>query len=220
MWTGRYAEGMAHLRQALAATAGDRALAATALTNLGMLAHLLHRDDEAVGLLRRALAIEHDNQRTVALGWNNLGLTDGRLGQRDAAIEHHRTALRLARQSGSRSAERGILLGLGESSLRLGLPAREPFQQALELARAGRFRMQEALALDGLAHATGDPTYWRQALTIFAELGVQQAELVHRHLAEPGWRLLRPVPGDTAAGCRPTPVGQRAGLLRCPIVRP
>jgi tetratricopeptide (TPR) repeat protein len=151
-----------------------------------MLAHLLHRDVEAAGYLRQALAIDHDGPRIRALGWNNLGLAEGRLGLREAALEHHRRALALARQIGSPTAERAILLGLGETSLRLGLPAVQPFRQARELARTGRFRIQEALALDGLAHATGDPAFWHQALTIFAELGVAQADLVRKHLDHPG----------------------------------
>jgi DNA-binding SARP family transcriptional activator/tetratricopeptide (TPR) repeat protein len=202
MWTGRFAEGMEHLRCVLAGTTGDRQLEATALTNLGMLAHQLHRDAEAAGYLRRALAIDHDNLRTVALAWNNLALTEGRLGQREAAIDHHRAALKLARQIGSRSAERGILLGLGETSLRLGLPAREPFAEALDLARAGRFGMQEGLALDGLAHATGETRYWHEALGIFTDLGVDQANLVRHHLEEPGFPwcdLCRAAPRQGAA---------------------
>jgi DNA-binding SARP family transcriptional activator/tetratricopeptide (TPR) repeat protein len=186
MWTDRLVEGMEHFRQCLLSNVDDRHLEATALTNLGMLAHLLHRDVEAAGYLHRALAIEHSSTRTTALGWNNLGLTEGRLGHRHTALQYHRKALALARRIGSLSAQRGILLGLGETSLRLGLPAWDPFRQALQLARAGRFRMQEALALDGLAHTTGDPTYWQEALAILTELGVGRAELVRRHLDNPG----------------------------------
>jgi tetratricopeptide (TPR) repeat protein len=153
---------------------------------MGMLAHLLHRDVEAAGYLRRALAITHDNPRTTALGLNNLGLAEGRLGHRDAALDHHRRALALARQAGSSAAERAVLLGLGETSLRLGLPAEAPFRRARDLARRGRFRMQEALALDGLAHATGERGAWYEALAIFTDLGVAQAGLVRAHLDSPG----------------------------------
>jgi DNA-binding SARP family transcriptional activator/tetratricopeptide (TPR) repeat protein len=188
MWTGRLSEGMEHFRGVLAGEPADRHLVAAALTSLGMVAHLLHRDVEAAGYLRRALAIEHGQSRTTALGWNNLALTEGRLDRAGAAMEHHRHALAVARRAGSTSAERAILLGLGETSLRLGKPAAEAFRQALALAREGRFRMQEALALDGLAHATGDRAYWHAALAILTDLGVPQADLVRRHLAEPGHR--------------------------------
>jgi tetratricopeptide (TPR) repeat protein len=186
MWTGRLDEGLDHFQRSLATETDDPQLRATALTSMGMLAHLLHRDIEAAGYLRRALEITHDNPRTTALGLNNLGLTEGRLGQRDAALDHHRRALALARQAGSTAAERAVLLGLGETSLRLGLPAEIPFRQARDLARRGRFRMQEALALDGLAHATGDRRAWREALAIFTDLGVERAALVRAHLDNPG----------------------------------
>jgi tetratricopeptide (TPR) repeat protein len=186
MWTDRPADGIEHFQRALARNGDDPGFRATALTNQGMLAHQLHRDAEAAMYLREALAISHDNPRITAMGWNNLALTEGRLGQRREALEHHRYALDLARRIGSASAERGILLGLGETSLRLGVDAEEPFRRTLELARAGRFRMQEALALDGLAHATGDPAYWHAALAILAELGVARADLVRRHLDNPG----------------------------------
>ena len=183
MWTGRLADGMEQLRQVLGT--GDPQLEATTLTSLGMLAHLLHRDAEAAGYLRRALAIDHDNGRTRAFGWNNLALTEGRQGRADAALAHHRRALALARQLGSPSAVRTVLLGLGETSLRIGRTAAAEFDQALGLAREARYPMHEALALDGLAHATGDPAYWRAALPIFTELGVAQADLVRRHLDDP-----------------------------------
>ena len=188
MWTGRGEEAMAHFHRALAVRPIEPRVEAAALTSLGMIAHLLHRDLEAAGYLRRALAIEHGDARTVALGWNNLALTEGRLGLAGPALDHHRHALAVARGSGSASAERAILLGLGETSLRLGRPAAVAFRQALEQARAGRFRMQEALALDGLAHATGDTGYWRAALAILTDLGVPQADLVRQHLADPAGR--------------------------------
>jgi DNA-binding SARP family transcriptional activator/tetratricopeptide (TPR) repeat protein len=184
MWTGDLAAGMAHF-EAVLPTTDDPGLRAAALTSLGMLAHLRHRDAEAAGYLRRALAIEHDHSRIVAVGLNNLALTEGRLGRPAEALAHHHRALTMARRAGSTAAERGILLGIGETSLRVGVPAEAPFRLARDLARAGRFRMQEALALDGLAHATGDRSAWRAALTIFADLGAPQAALVRAHLEDP-----------------------------------
>ncbi len=196
MWTGRLADGMAHLRQVLGT--GDRQLEATALTSLGMLAHLLHRDVEAAGYLRQALAIDHDNDRTRAFGWNNLALTEGRQGRAEAALRHHRRALAIARRLGSPSAVRTVLLGLGETSLRIGRPAAAEFRQALRLARQARYPMHEALALDGLAHATGEPAYWREALAVFTDLGVAQADLVRQHLADPDGRWCDLCPATAA----------------------
>ncbi|HEY6747794.1 MAG TPA: BTAD domain-containing putative transcriptional regulator [Mycobacteriales bacterium] len=180
MWTGRLAEGMEHFR--LARAGADPEMEAAALTSLGMLAHLAGRDREAAGYLRRALA--HDSPVT-ALARNNLALAEARLGRGATALSLHHEALA---DAGNAAATRAILLGLGETSLRLGLPAEQPFREALGLARAGRFRMQEALALDGLAHATGDPAWWREALAILTELGVDRADLVRRHLADPAGR--------------------------------
>jgi tetratricopeptide (TPR) repeat protein len=190
---------MAHLRHVLGTS--DRQLEATTLTSLGMLAHLLHRDAEAAGYLRLALAIDHDNARTRAFGWNNLALTEGRQGRAEAALQHHRRALAIARQLHSPSAVRTVLLGLGETSLRIDRPAEDEFRQALRLARDARYPMHEALALDGLAHATGDPAYWREALPIFTDLGVAQADLVRQHLADPAgrWCDLCPATAGTSA---------------------
>jgi tetratricopeptide (TPR) repeat protein len=179
---------MEHFRRALAVDGHHPELEAAALTSLGMLAHLANRDREATGYLRRALATDRGG-RTAPLARNNLGLAEARLGRGEAAVELHRQALDQARRAGSVTAVRAVLLGLGETSLRLGLPAEAPFREALRLARAGRFRMQEALALDGLAHATGDPVWWREALAILADLDVEdRADLVRRHLADPAGR--------------------------------
>jgi DNA-binding SARP family transcriptional activator len=202
MWTGHLDEGMDHFRQALAAAQDDRDLAAAALTSLGMLAHLAGRDREAARYLRRALATA-GGARTAPLARNNLGLAQARLGRGAAAVESHRQALDQARRAGSVAAERAVLLGLGETSLRLGLPAQRPFTEALRLARAGRFRMQEALALDGLAHATGDPAWWWEALAILTDLHVtDRVDLVRRHLADPAGRwcdLCRATPAADVA---------------------
>ncbi|HEY7101282.1 MAG TPA: BTAD domain-containing putative transcriptional regulator [Mycobacteriales bacterium] len=208
MWTGRLADGMAHLRHVLGT--GDPQLEATTLTSLGMLAHLLHRDAEASGYLRRALAIDHDNDRTKAFGWNNLALTEGRQGRAEAALQHHRRALAIARRLHSPSAVRTVLLGLGETSLRIGRPAADDFRQALRLARDARYPMHEALALDGLAHATGELAHWREALAIFTDLGVAQADLVRRHLADPAgrWCDLCPATAPVAVAVA-GPVGVR-----------
>jgi DNA-binding SARP family transcriptional activator/tetratricopeptide (TPR) repeat protein len=202
MWTGRLDEGMDHFRQALAAAGDDRDLAAAALTSLGMLAHLAGRDREAARYLRRALGTAGGG-RTAPLARNNLGLAEARLGRGEAAVELHRQALEQARRTGSVAAERAVLLGLGETSLRLGLPAQRPFAEALRLARAGRFRMQEALALDGLAHATRDPAFWWEALAILTDLQVaDRVDLVRRHLADPAGRwcdLCRATPAADVA---------------------
>jgi tetratricopeptide (TPR) repeat protein len=188
MWTERYAEALEQLDLAIKFSDFGGEFEAVTLNNMGMIAHLMGRDRESIAYLQRALAIPHDNLRARALGWNNLGLAEGRLGHLDEALKHQRKGLALARRSRKPNATCGILLGIGETSLRFGLPAAEPFREAIVLAREGRFRIQEAIALDGLAHATGDHAYWEEALEIFDELGVKRADMVRRHLARPDAR--------------------------------
>lgn len=184
-WSGRPEQGIAHFHEALTASRGDPRLAGGALNSLGMALHLAGRDAEAEGFLREALAIEGRSPRLTSLALGNLGLVSARLGRPDAALDLHREAIALAQQCAAPLVECAAELGLGETLLRIGEPDPGPFEHALALARAYGFGIQEAIALDGLAHVTGDPEHWWQALGIFARLGVAQAELVRAHLADP-----------------------------------
>lgn len=204
-WSNRYAEGMRHFRLALHSGLKDRQLEASALTSLGMLAHLAHRDDEAVTHLERALALNSDDPRLTALAWCNLGLANGRRGHPDRALSLHRRALALAHECSEPLLECVAQLGLGETSLRLGVPALSHFRESLRVARELGFRIQEALALDGLAHCTDDPSYWQEALRIFAELGVAQTNAVREHLARPGERCCDMCQVPSHAGMAPAP---------------
>jgi tetratricopeptide (TPR) repeat protein len=150
-----------------------------------MVLHLAGRDAEAEGFLREALTIEPRSPRLTALTLGNLGLVSARLGRRDAALDLHREALALARECAVPLVECAAELGLGETLLRIGEPDPRPFEDALVLARENELGVQEAIALDGLAHVTGELEHWWQALDIFARLGVAQAELVRAHLADP-----------------------------------
>ena len=184
-WSGRPEQAIAHLHEALTASRGDPRLAGATLNSLGMALHLAGRDTEAEGFLREALATEARTPRLTALTLGNLGLVSGRLGRRDAALDLHREAIALARECAVPLVECAADLGLGETLLRIGEPDPEPFEHALAVARAYELGIQEAIALDGLAHVTGEPEHWWQALSIFARLGVAQAELVRAHLADP-----------------------------------
>lgn len=184
-WSGRPEQAIAHFHEALTASRGDPRLTGATLNSLGMVLHLAGRDTEAEGFLREALAIEGRSPRLTALTLGNLGLVSARLGRHDAALDLHGEAVALARECDAPLVECAAHLGLGETLLRIGAPDPEPFEQALAIARAYEFGIQEAIALDGLAHVTGDPEHWWQALDIFARLGVAQAELVRAHLADP-----------------------------------
>lgn len=184
-WSGRPEQGIAHFHEALTAGRGNPGLTGGALNSLGMVLHLAGRDAEAEGFLREALTIEPRSPRLTALTLGNLGLVSARLGRRDAALDLHREALALARECAVPLVECAAELGLGETLLRIGEPDPRPFEDALVLARENELGVQEAIALDGLAHVTGELEHWWQALDIFARLGVAQAELVRAHLADP-----------------------------------
>lgn len=184
-WSGRPEQAIAHFHEALTASRGDPGLAGPTLNSLGMALHLAGRDIEAEGFLREALTIEGRSPRLTSLALGNLGLVNARLGRRAAALDLHHEAIALARGSAAPTVECAAELGLGETLLRIDEPDPGPFEHALALARANEHGIQEAIALDGLAHVTGEPEYWWQALGIFARLGVAQAQLVRAHLADP-----------------------------------
>lgn len=161
------------------------ALAAGAYATIAMLQHQRFDDRAAIVYARRALSIPEASPVARALAWCNLGLATARTGGAAVAMTMHRRALREAEDSGDLSTRCAANLGLGESSLRLGRLAAGPFRTALALAEQQSNRIQQAIALDGLAHATHEASYWQSALNIYTSLGVPQADLVRRHLSEP-----------------------------------
>jgi tetratricopeptide (TPR) repeat protein len=207
-WSGRPEQAIAHFREALTAGRGDPRLSGPTLNSLGMALHLAGRDTEAEGFLNEALASDGPSPRLTALTLGNLGLVNARLGRRAEALDLHHEAIALARRSAAPMVESSAELGLGETLLRIGEPDPAPFEHALALARTIEHGIQEAIALDGLAHVTGDAEHWWRALAIFARLGVAQAELVRAHLADPTGvhcdlcRAPVPSPGN-GAGARP-----------------
>lgn len=185
-WQENHEGSMAHFRLALDSGLDDPELAAAALNTLAMHAHQTGSDADAVRYAKRALAQPHNNLRVRAMSWCNLAMPLARLGRTDAALRHHRRALEVAIDSREPSVQCAAYLGLGETALRLDIDAGGYFRKALDLARLQRYRIQEAIALDGLAHATSNPEYWRVALVIYTELGVRRRDLMRRHLEEPG----------------------------------
>lgn len=161
------------------------ALVAGAWATIAMVLHQNHDDAAAITHARRALGMKDVGGGVRALAWCNLGLATARAGAPDEAITLHRRAITEADDCGELSVRCAAHLGLGESSLRLGRPATESFRTALTLAELQSNRIQQAIALDGLAHATHDSAYWHPALAIYRSLGVPQADLVRRHLDDP-----------------------------------
>jgi DNA-binding SARP family transcriptional activator/tetratricopeptide (TPR) repeat protein len=187
-WSGAHQPAMDHFAAVLALAPDHPALTAAIHNSMAMRCHLAGDDRAAVEHARLALAVDGANDRLRAGAWCNLALASARLGEHDDALRWHHRAVELAERGGEPTVRVHTYLGLGETLLRLGSPAAVWFERSLELSRHQGTRIQEAIALDGLAHVTGDLDAWRAAAVIFDELGLAQAELVRRHLADPdGW---------------------------------
>jgi DNA-binding SARP family transcriptional activator/tetratricopeptide (TPR) repeat protein len=191
IWTGAHAGAEESFRQVLAGEPDPR-LEAAALCNLGMMAHLAGRNEEAVTYLHRGLAANrvHGDRRAEANLLNNLGLATGRLGRAAEGLRWHRRAMAVARGIGNPQLECAVFLGLGETSHLAGAhaDALEHHRSALAHARNLDTPFYEAMAHDGIAHAlhaTGDRAaggHWRRALAVFTALRVAHAAEVRRHL--------------------------------------
>jgi hypothetical protein len=179
---------MGHFGAVLDLKPDQPALIAAIHNSMAMRCHLAGDDRAAVEHARRGLRVEGVSDRLRAGSWCNLALASARLGEHDDALRWHHRAVELAERSGESSVRVHTYLGLGETLLRLGRPAAVWFERSLGLSRDQGTRIQEAIALDGLAHATGDLDAWRSAAIIFDELGLAQAALVRQHLADPDGR--------------------------------
>jgi tetratricopeptide (TPR) repeat protein len=141
---------------------------------------------------RRALALaaEVGDQHVEGHTLSNLGVVHARMGEHDRALEEQQQGLALLRRTGSRGDECEALNDVGHTLRLLGrsIDALQTHERALELARQIGDRYQEARALDGCAAAVQatDPEtsrrHWGQALQIFAELEVPEADQVKRRL--------------------------------------
>jgi tetratricopeptide (TPR) repeat protein len=187
-WSGANQPAMDHFAAVLELAPDHSEMTAAIHNSMAMRCHLAGDDRAAVEHARQSLAVDGVNDRLRASAWCNLALASARLGAREDALRWHHRAVELAERLGENTVRVHAYLGLGETLLRLGAPAGIWFERSLELSRDQGTRIQEAIALDGLAHATGDLDAWRAAATIFDELGLPQAELVRRHLADPGGR--------------------------------
>lgn len=193
--TGRWPQAEALFTEALryARRTGNRTAEGHTLTNLSIVAAESGRYAEAVARLEEAIAVHRENHdgtgemHAVA----NLGLIHDRLGQYEQALVHHRRALDLYRAAGHHGEVESLndmgrtLTALGrldESAARLA--------EALRLAERTGDRFQLARAHEGLGHVAqvrGDLAqarwHWEQALGIFADLKLREADQVRADLA-------------------------------------
>ena len=181
---GDFAAAETQFRQGLhlARDLGERGREAAILSNLGGVAIVRGRLDDAERLLADAVAAADaaGDRRRAADALANLGALAHFRGDTVTALRHHTASLAASREVGDRKGVAGTLLNL------LLLLAVDPAQagrarayadEAMRLCRALGDRRGEGLALSGLgivAGTAGDPAaaagLHRQALAIFEEI--------------------------------------------------
>ncbi len=193
---GRYYEALDHLREALtlAREAGYRETEAQVLGNLGIVYRRLGRFDDALDHHHRSLDLLRDMEDRAGEGYalGYLGSVHECLGRITVAIDHHRRALRIASEIGDDHLAAELLNRLGDAILCSTRPraALRPYRRALALTRSTGNRYQQAHAHHGIARTLtavddreGAGPHWEQALSLYSEQGVPEADAVRAALA-------------------------------------
>lgn len=116
----------------------------------------------------------------------------GLLGRYAEATSHLEASTEIGRSLGEADVETGALIDLGEVHRAVGRTddAEACYQAALRLAERSGDRYEKARALSGTAalrHDAGDRTaataHWTEALALYADLGLPDAEEVRVRLA-------------------------------------
>ncbi|BCB84843.1 hypothetical protein Psuf_021560 [Phytohabitans suffuscus] len=204
--TGRYEEGLLHLRRSLflAAKNGDQTVVAGALRNIGSIRIRQGAHRYAKRLLTASLLI----YRRLGAEWgegevlNDLASIELALGDPELAARRYREVIVALRDNRSPAIESAARNGLGQTALASGdvLAAREHFEDALELARETDHRREITASLDGIACClvATEPNrarvLWRRALKLLIELDMPERFEVEMRLAEAERR--RPLLGD------------------------
>jgi DNA-binding SARP family transcriptional activator len=123
--TGRDAEAVAHLTEALAlfeSMPEGSTWVGTACNNVGWAHYMAARYDEAAEYYMRAGAIarENDNAQSLSFAEGNLALVREKQDRPFEALELWRIALQAAQTAGDRELEANSWYGLGRSHLALG----------------------------------------------------------------------------------------------------
>jgi DNA-binding SARP family transcriptional activator/Tfp pilus assembly protein PilF len=192
----RYPQATKQFRRALVIfrETGGTIGEACALSNLGLVDLSQGRDAEAEKHHGQALAIlrEIGDRNGEALTLSHLGRVYCRQGRLAEAAEHHRLALSKLREISDRTAETMALNALGETLHTAGQfdQARVAHSAALDLSATAGDRYEQARAHSGLAqnhqaagHRDQAQYHWRQALSIFADLGLPDADDIRHRLA-------------------------------------
>jgi tetratricopeptide (TPR) repeat protein len=177
-----------HCRQALELyrRIGDQTGEAHALNTLGDTAVRSGRFDAAEDYLRQGMALfrQLGNREGEANALDTLGTLQVRLGRPAQATEHFERALAIVRESGDRTTETWVLNGLGEAAQLAGDPETAIVHHTAARAVATELgdRGQLARAHAGLAHATDDPAHFQEALALYTDLGLPEADEIRERL--------------------------------------
>ncbi|HEX6522047.1 MAG TPA: BTAD domain-containing putative transcriptional regulator [Streptosporangiaceae bacterium] len=193
---GRYQQAAERQHKALAIFRefGDLAGQVAPLIRLGAVALRTGRYAQATEYLEQAAIICRDigDRSGQATALARLGDVALRVGRCQQAMEYQDRSRMLFREIGDPAGEALALNGLGEALLAVDQPgqASAGHAAALDLASRSGDRFEEARAHDGLGHAyraAGDNEqareHWQQALAIYTELSLPEAEQVHTQLA-------------------------------------
>ncbi|MGH3940726.1 MAG: ATP-binding protein [Pseudonocardiaceae bacterium] len=193
---GHYKQAAEHQQQALNLyrQIGNRAGVSHALANLGVVYYQQGQYQQAVEHHLQALNLFREiGERTgEAEALDHLGNVYRRQGQYQQAAEHHLQALNLFGEIGERAGEAKALNGVGETHHAAGQQHDALIQHTVALTLAAQIgdRYEQARAHNGLAHThhtTGDldqaSYHWHQALDLYTDLAVPEADDVRAHLA-------------------------------------
>jgi tetratricopeptide (TPR) repeat protein/transcriptional regulator with XRE-family HTH domain len=185
---GRYEQAAGSYQQALELfrEVADRDGEAEALNGAGENMRAAGQHGKARPFHEAALALTRrtGGKREQARALMGLGDLCHQQGQHDQAASYHAGALALYREIGDPGGEAEALNGAGETQLATGSPdqALTSHEAALALAHRTGDRYQQARAQAGLAsvcYATGEHDagheHWRQAVDLYAALGVPEA---------------------------------------------
>jgi DNA-binding SARP family transcriptional activator/Tfp pilus assembly protein PilF len=182
---------------ALCREIGDLEGVAWGLNGLGSLAVREGRDSQAAGYLHQALALFREVGEPVgeADTLAQLGTLATRQGRHSQAIGYLDEAVALLRRAGEKNVEAKALNWLGEALLSAGQPgdARAQHVSALRVATQVGYRYEQARAHNGLAHSyrvvrdrDRACRHWQEALALFTDLGVPEADEVRAQLVTYG----------------------------------
>jgi len=193
---GQYEQAAHHFERSLnlCLDLGDRDGQAHTHANLGALYEKTGEYEQAIDHFEKTLTLCRDlgDRYSQAHSHTNLGSICRRTGQHEQATDHHRRALKLFRELDDPGGQAEALNGLGETArTTLDLTQALAFHaEALQHANAIGDRYQLANSYAGLGHTYHDldqpdqaRVHWQQAVTLYEELGVPEAEAARDHLA-------------------------------------